>query len=578
MKVQNIRDVRDMRFAKPRMPREQQVLFPERLDELVADDAPVRALATLLEDVDWSAWEKEYVGYGQPPIHPRYMAGAILFGLLHKVRSTRELERAVRKDIDFIWLLEGFTPDHSSFANFRLRHGEGIKDLHARIAKTLVMKREKALLHLIIDGTRFRADSDRGGARKADTISYIIGELEKRMKELEQVGEVTALSETGYIEGMEPPADEQEELVFANKEIATLEKKRAKYQKALDIAQERDVRNQKHNGKNAKPVRVPVTDPESQVSPNKEGGFAPNYTPVATVESQTGAIIHADVLPGSQEAEAVLPAVQAAEELSGEKVDAVLADSNFASGQVLDALNERGIDAYMPTRSASPPDNPALRSDPSTPVPEEERSRLPKTGKKFSRAAFVYDSENDVYRCPMGEAMEPYKHGKNKDDVQCAYYRCDACAGCPLAADCINGKATKRTITRDEHEELREATDQRMATSEGKDIYKQRAPGIEGVFGTIKSSMGLRRFSLRGLAKVRTEWTWICAAYNLKKLLALEARIALEANICDSFPCVNASQRYSKRFWCPEDFSYMKKTKRLNKFPDQSEPYVLAAA
>lgn len=575
MKVRNIRYVRDMRFAKPKTPREQQVLFPERLDELVADDAPVRVLAMLLEDVDWSAWEKEYVGHGQPPIHPRYMAGAILFGLLHKVRSTRELERAARKDIDFIWLLEGFTPDHSSFANFRLRHGKGIRDLHAHIAKTLVMKREKALLHLIIDGTRFRADSDRGGARTAETIAYIIGELDSRMKELE---EVTVRPETDYIEGMESPVDEQEELASVNKEIASQEKKRAKYQKALDIAQERDVRSQKHNGKNAKSVRVPVTDPESQQSPNKEGGFAPNYTPVATVESQTGAIIHADVLPGSGEAEAVLPAVRSAEELTGDKVDAVLADSNFASGQVLNELKESGVDAYMPTRSVSPPDNPALRSDPSTPVPEEERGKLPKTGKKFSRTSFVYDSENDVYRCPMGEAMEPYKHGKNKDGVQCAYYRCDACAGCPLAADCINGKATKRTITRDEHEELREATDQRMATPEGKDIYKQRAPGIEGVFGIIKSSMGLRRFSLRGLAKVRTEWTWICTAYNLKKLLALEARIAFDAKICDNFPCADASKRYLGRIWWTGDISCDQNTTKLDSFLDPWEPYVLAVA
>ena len=83
-----------------------------------------------------------------------------------------------------------------------------------------------------------------------------------------------------------------------------------------------------------------------------------------------------------------------------------------------------------------------------------------------------------------------------------------------------------RSITRDEHEPLREATSQRMATAEGKKIYKIRAPGIEGVFGIIKSCLGIRRFSLRGLSNVRTEWIWICTAYNLKKLLATEARSA----------------------------------------------------
>jgi transposase len=515
----------DIRFAQPKAPREQLVLISQSLDEVVTPDDPVRAFEALLDEIDWGPWEQAYTGYGQPPIHPRYLAGAILYGLLHKARSSRDLEEAGRKHVDFIWLLEGFTPDHSTFAKFRQRHAEAINDLHRHIAEALVTKRETALLQLIIDGTRFRADSDRHGARTAKTIEMILRELERRMVELKHNDERAAL-QTDYLEGTEPQEDQQETLARINQQITQLQNKRAKYQKALGIAQERDARAQKHNGKKAKPVRVPVTDPDSQVSPNKEGGYAPNYTPVATVESQTGAIVHADVLPGSDEASAVMPAVEAAEALTGQKPDAVLADSNFASGDVLDALDGDDIDAYMPTRSASPPDNPALRDDPSTPVAEQDRERLPKNGGQFARTAFVYDPEADVYHCPMGHTLTPYKHGKNKNGVPCTYYQCQACPECPLASDCIKGKSPLRTITRDEHEPLREAAAKRMATDEGQEIYKARAPGIEGVFGFIKAALGIRRFTVRGLENVRTEWTWICTAYNLKKLLALEARSA----------------------------------------------------
>lgn len=512
----------DIRFAHPQAPRAQLVLIPRCLDELVTEGAPVRALAALLDEIDWTPWEQAYAGFGQPPIHPRYLAGAILFGLLRKVRSTRELEEAACKHLDFIWLLEGFQPDHSTFAKFRTKHGEAIKDLHKQIAETLVMKREKALLELIIDGTKVRADSERQGARTAKTIEAIIGELERRMAQVEHNDAQAALA-TGYFEDLEPEQDEGERLAQVNKEIAQLENQRAKYQKALDIARERDERSRKHNGKNAKAVRVPVTDPESQISPNKEGGYAPNYTPVATVEAQTGAIVHSDVLPASDEASAVVPAVQAAEALTGQKPDAVLADGNFASGEVLDALDAADIEAYMPTRSASPPHNPALRPDPTIPVPEKERQHLPKQAKHFARAAFVYDPEGDTYYCPMGEALNPHKQCKTKQGVDCTYYRCQACPHCPLANECVKGKGPYRTIARDEHEPLREAADQRMATPEGKAIYKARAPGIEGVFGVIKSCLGIRRFSLRGLANVRMEWNWVCTAYNLKKLLALTA-------------------------------------------------------
>lgn len=532
----------NMRFAIPKAPREQLVLFPQYLDELVAADALVRAFAALMDKVDWSAWEQEYVGCGQPPIHPRYLASAILFGLMNRVRSTRELEQAACKHLDFIWLLEGFTPDHSTFANFRKRHAAAIKDLQEHIAKVLVNKRHKEMLKLIIDGTRLRADSDRSGARTAKTIEMIIREFEHRMEELRQNDE-QATQQRDRSEDMQPKEDKQEKLAATNKEIAQLQKQRDKCKKALGVARERDARAKKHNGKKAKPVRVPVTDPESQVSPNKEGGYAPNYTPIATVESQTGAIVHAEVLSGSDEAGAVIPAVQAAKALTGQKPDAVLGDTSFASGEVLAALDAAGIEAYMPTRSTSPPNNPALRPDPATPVPEKDRKRLPKQGRQFARTAFVYDPQADFYHCPMGHALTPYKRGKNKHGVRCTYYQCQACPGCPLAAHCIKGKGPLRSITRDEYEPLREAAGQRMATAEGKQIYKIRAPGIEGVFGVIKSCLGIRRFSVRGLSNVRTEWSWICTAYNLKKLLAREARATYGDPKSSSRHCIRPKKR-----------------------------------
>jgi transposase len=512
---------RDIRFSGPKVPRHQMILYPQSLDQVITQNAPVRRLAALLDEIDWSTWEQAYTGWGQPPIHPRYMAGAILFGLLHKVLSTRELEEAARKDVDFIWLFEGHAPDHSTFAEFRKRHGDAIAELHKHIAKMLVMKREKALLHLIINGTRLRADSDRQGARTAKAIEFVIGELQRRMDELRRNDTQETAHQTAHFDNMEPPQDEEDKLAWLDQNIAKLEKKKAKYQKALDKAHERDARAQKHNGKKAKPARVPVTDPDARVAPNKEGGFAPNYTPIATVESQTGAIVHAGVLDGSDEANAVLPAIKAGEALTEKKADAVLADGNFAAGEVLEALDVDGIEAYMPTRSASPPDNPAVRSDPTTPVAEQDRRRLPRYGKQYARTAFVYDVKTDVYYCPMGHALTPYKHGKN-NEVRCTYYQRKACIGCPLAPDCIKGKSKLRSIARDQYELHREATNQRMATEEGKAIYRTRAPGIESVFGIIKSCLGIRRFSRRGLSNVRCDWTWICTAYNLKKILTLK--------------------------------------------------------
>ena len=63
-----------------------------------------------------------------------------------------------------------------------------------------------------------------------------------------------------------------------------------------------------------------------------------------------------------------------------------------------------------------------------------------------------------------------------------------------------------------------------MATEAGRAIYQQRAPAVEGAFARIKHHMGIRAFLLRGLENVRTEWRWICAAYNFKMLMNLVAK------------------------------------------------------
>ena len=108
-------------------------------------------------------------------------------------------------------------------------------------------------------------------------------------------------------------------------------------------------------------------------------------------------------------------------------------------------------------------------------------------------------------------------------------YRCADCAGCALAGECLDPKAKRgRSIRRDEHEPLREKMAAKMQTPQGKAVYNQRMHIAETPFAIIKSILGVRRFLLRGLEKVRTEWLWVCTAYNMRKLLAHMAGLRAE--------------------------------------------------
>ena len=187
--------------------------------------------------------------------------------------------------------------------------------------------------------------------------------------------------------------------------------------------------------------------------------------------------------------------------------------------------------------------NPAQRSDLTQPVPEAQWSQLPTSGKRqLDKSCFVYDAQHDRYYCPLGKPLE-YTYFKSLylqgQRVRRWVYECQACGGCPLAARCVLPTAKGgRTITRDEFEEVRERTAERMQTAEAKDIYNQRPRIAETTFGILKNVFGLRQFLLRGLAKVKLEWHWALAAFNLKKLAReitrLRAQFAATAAAVDS--------------------------------------------
>ena len=109
-------------FAQPVLGRSQFVLIPTTLDDVVPDGHDARILDELLRGQDWSEWEAEYsAGRGQPGIHPRVVASVILYGLLRRIRSSRVLEYMTGHNVDFMWLTEGRTIDHSTICKFRTR-------------------------------------------------------------------------------------------------------------------------------------------------------------------------------------------------------------------------------------------------------------------------------------------------------------------------------------------------------------------------------------------------------------------------------------------------------------------------
>jgi hypothetical protein len=438
------------------------------------------------------------------------------------------LEYMCGHNVDFLWLAEGHRPDHSTLSGFRKESGKALKGLFRQVGRLAMAMGLVQLVEVAFDGTRVKANASR-------YHTWTAAKVEAALKELD-----------GLFDRMMAEADQAEAHLPAGlssgesrnhlpAELATLEQRRQKLQEILQTLQAQDTARRKQ-GKNPEknPAQLPKADRDAKVMPNKEGGYAANFTPTAAVDVSSDMIVDCEVIADPNEHAQTLPAVDRIEENFGRKPEAFLADTAHGTGENLEGMEQRNVTFFTPMESSQPQEgNPARRDDPSQPVTEADWPRLPRNAQKqLDKSCFIYAERSDRYYCPQGRVLEYVgiqKDTRNGQAIAVRVYRCGNCDYCPLNTACRSPKAQRgRMIYRDEYEPLREVMAARMQTAAGRAIYARRMHGAETPFAHIKGVMGVRQFLLRGLENVRTEWRWVCTAFNLNKLLKVV--VALRAH------------------------------------------------
>jgi transposase len=513
-------------FAEPVLSRNQRVLIPTTLDDAVPEDHQVRLLDEVLRAQDWSSWEATYSqGRGQPGIRPRVVASVILYGLLLRIRSSRVLEYLTGHNVDFMWLTEGRTIDHSTLCKFRTSFKDQLKELFRSLGRMAMTMGLIRLGEITFDGTRVKANNGRYQTWTAAAVEKRLAELEAEFAKLLDESERTDAAEDERLGAMQPSALPPE---FADAKARQQRLQEALEQlKAADAARRSDGIDPTKN-----PAQLPSTDSDSRVLPNKEGGYAPNYTPTVAVDTHRDFIVDAEVIDHANENAELLPMVERVEDTFGEKPGSVLADGLNATGPNIVGLDERGVEFLSPPPGEpSANSNPAIREDLHQPVPEAEWAQLPVNPqtKKLDKSCFVFVPEEKLYYCPQGQPMRLEKTKpttRQGQRVVLEVYRCDTCDGCPLSKQCVSETSRAgRTISRDRYESDRQRHAEKMRQEDSRSRYARRFHAGETPFGWLKHVLGLRQFLLRGLEKVRLEWLWACTGYNLRKLINEIARL-----------------------------------------------------
>ena len=355
-------------WADAPMQRNQIALFAPTLDSTIADDDPVRLFDEVLAGMDWSEWEGEYHGrVGQPPIHPRHVAAAILYGLYRRIRSSRQWEEATHYRLDFIWLLHGRQIDHTTLAKFRTKFRQPLKGLFRQIGQFAMTLGLVRLCEVGFDGTRVKANNARHATRTAKTLEEKLAALDELFEEM--------MAQLDANDATQKTLDGQHESpTHLPAPLADLERRGQRERDALTQAQAADESRRKL-GKNPEknPAQVPTTDPDARVMPNKEGGYAPNYTPTATTDGHRGFIVDCDVTDDVNEGSLAAPSVDRIEEMFDEKPEKFLTDGGNNSGPVMDEMEKRDVEFFAPVRSNQPEEGtPARRADPTQPAGEPD--------------------------------------------------------------------------------------------------------------------------------------------------------------------------------------------------------------
>jgi transposase len=513
------------------MPRNQIPLIDVTLDARIPEDHQVRLLDEILGKVEWAEWEARYHGRrGQPPIHPRVMCAVLLYGLMRRARSSREIEYLIAHNVDFMWLAHGRTIDHTTLSEFRRKHEKELKQLYRNVCHIAAAMGLLRLADVAVDGTRVRANANRYKTVTAEKVEAL---LEQLRGELEQALATMELEDTAN--DLLLDADESTDRLPPD--LANAKQRMAQLEEMLKQLQETE-RTRRRDGVDVtkNPAQIPITDPDSRIMPNKEGGYAANYTPMVVTDVQSGFIVSATVIASPAEQNALIELLADVEETFGVRPSGVLGDGVYATAENLVETDELGVELISPPPGPdAAADNPAIRDDPTQPVAPEDRERLPINSQtqKLDKAAFIYDEEEDRYWCPDGRSLE---FEETKTDTrrgrrtQRRTYRSTDCSGCPLIDKCIRPRNKKgRTVSRDVHEKRRQEHAKKMATDEAKARYARRFHAAEVPFAILKQILNLRRFLLRGLRGVQTEWLWACTAFNLKKLIKAVAQVRADS-------------------------------------------------
>lgn len=449
--------------------RSQSVMFPEVLEDYVDEENPVRFIDIFVEKLDLEelgferATPKET---GRPGYDPGDMLRLYLYGYMNGIRSSRKLERETGRNVEMMWLLRKLRPDFKTIADFRKDNVKALKGVSRQF--TLLCK-ELGL----IGGELFGVDGSKFKAVNSKERNFTVKKLEKLIKKIDEKIE-------GYLKEMSEADEKEGEEKGGSGE--TMKEKMEKLKERLD-----KYKKMEKELEEKKETQISLTDKDARLMKTRHGAEV-GYNTQIGVDSKYKLIVAHEVTNAVSDRGHLANIAKEAKETAGVEAAELVADRGYYECEQVKQCEDAGVTVYV--------DKPGIRSD-----------------GLFSKDEFKYDGQRDLYICPAGEELTYRRTDKSRNLRQ---YRTEACGGCLLREQCT-GSEMGRKISRHTDEAVMERMAARVGENRGKMAIRKEL--VEHPFGTIKRAMGQGYFLMKGLTKVRGEFSLTVLAYNTKRAM-----------------------------------------------------------
>ncbi len=448
------------------------------LSQAISEDNEVRLIDLFVHAINLSEYgfKTDFIENGRPGYHPTDLLKLFIYGYMNRIRSSRQLEKECKRNLELMWLMRGLAPDHNTIANFRKDNPKAIRKVfHATVsmAKHFDLIGGKLLAG---DSTKLRAQNSKKNNFNEKKIERHVAYIDDKLNEYSAIlaNEDHDLSE-----------EKKKEIIHKINKHQRNKDQYGKLQQQLDETGE---------------VQISTSDPDSRQMITRNNITEVAYNIQSTVDAKHNIPIDFKVT-NKNDSKAMGEMVRRAKTILGTSDFTAIYDKGYHTGTEFDYAHKHGVEVIVafPDVASHAPDV------------------------SFDVEHFEFDKTNDQYTCPARELLTTngrwYNKASGKTINRVKHYKTKACLTCTLFDKCTRNK-TGRFIERSEHMDLIDANKKRL--QQNMELYRKRQAIVEHPFGVIKRQWDFYYImTKKSIKHASADVGLIFTSYNLRRIFNL---------------------------------------------------------